>query len=101
MALRTIALEHRVFRQITIYLPGAVIPPTAGINIRQTAGEQIFGQWLELDRTLAQFWESRSIRPKTLYLVPPGREKDLIECMGRLLPEITERGIIDLVDQLS
>ena len=60
-------------------------------DIRDNPGTQ----WLDLDRLLVQFWVSRSIRPKIVY---PGNAteimKDWIVC---LLPEITKRGIVDLV----
>jgi len=96
--LRTIAPEHRDFRQITIYLPYDAALSGAGANVRQSVGEYVFGQWSELDHLLVQLWESRSIRPRTLYLAPGGTGKDIIECVGCLLPEVTRRGIIDLAE---
>jgi len=39
------------------------------------------------------------IRPKILCFAPRGMEKDITECVGRLLPGITERGIIDLSER--
>jgi len=65
-------------------------------DVKQMIGDQSFGQWLELDLTLVQLWESRSIRPKTLYYSPQGMEEGATERMGCLLPEITRRRIIDL-----
>ena len=89
MALRTIKPEHRDFRQITIDLP------SISSLFRPIVGEVIFGQWLELDRLLAQLWESHSIRPKVLCYAPVGTENRVTERVGSLLPEVTGRGIID------
>ena len=97
MALRTITPQHGHLRQITIYLPYDSSLSGAGTDVRKTIGEQIFGQWLGLDRLLAQLWESRSIRPKTLFFALPGMGKDIIESVECLLLEVTGRGIIDLV----
>ena len=75
MALRTIVPENQDFRQITIYLPYDPRLSSAGADVRRIAGELIFGRWLELDRLLAQLWESCSIRPEILYFAPRGRRK--------------------------
>jgi hypothetical protein len=67
-----------------------------GGNVRRVVKEADFGQWLDLDRLLVQLWESRSICPKVEWVmrqVPYMRE-----CVGCLMPEITERGIVDLVE---
>lgn len=39
-------------------------------DIRQTIGEVVCGHWLDLDRFLIRFLESRSIRPKIIYPPP-------------------------------
>ena len=70
-----------------------------GADAEQTVGEANFKQWLNLDRLLVQVWESRSIRPKVIFTEQEGMS-DMRDCMGCLLPEITKRGIIDLVDDL-
>ena len=54
-------------------------------------------EWRDLDRLLLQFWISHSIRPRIEY----GREEvehGLRELGPRLLPELTSRGIVDLVE---
>jgi len=96
MALRTIVPEHRDFQQIAIYLPYDSGLTGSGANVRRIAGELVFGQWLELDRLLAQLWESRSIRPKIIYFAPRGTEKYVTDCVRCLLPEMTGQGIIEL-----
>ena len=96
MALETITFEHRNFQQISIhapYHPPSIVDHT---NLKKTLGEPHHRQWMVLDLLLVQFWELRAIRPKIVCGVP--REKKWVyEYVGSLLPEITKRGIIDLV----
>jgi hypothetical protein len=63
-------------------------------GIKQIIGETDSGQWLDIDRLLVQLWESRSIRPKVMCTA----KKDMGDRIGSLLPEVTERGIIDLAE---
>ena len=74
------------------YYRSAVAGP--GANVRQAIGEANFEQWLNLDRLLVQFWESRSIRPKVVC----AKLREGRDWAGCLLPEITGRGIIDLFE---
>ena len=99
-ALRTVAPKHLDLRQISIhvYFDSA---NSVGANVRQIIGEQLFEQWLGLDRLLVQLWESHSIRPKIQYYVLMRKEKDVSDCVGCLLPGTTEGRIIDLVDGYS
>ena len=54
---------------------------------------------MDLDRLLVRFWESHSIRPKIRRGGVSRREKeDAIDCVLRLLPEMTKRELIDLVE---
>ena len=48
---------------------------------------------------LAQLWESHSIRPEVTYNVPTWMGKGTGRRMQILLPEVTARGIVDLVEQ--
>lgn len=69
-----------------------------GHSVGRTIEGEIHGQWSELDRVLVQSWESRSIRPKVIYTDQEKEGKERMrDWMGRLLPEMTERGMIDLV----
>jgi hypothetical protein len=58
--------------------------------------ETVHQAWLDLDRLLAQFSESHSIRPEII--LSRGKEgtnfKNLVPI---LLPELTRRGIVDVV----
>jgi hypothetical protein len=68
----------------------------AGIDadVREEVGEAGYGEWLDLDRLLVQLWESRRIRLMAAFT--KGQDmRSSIEC---LLPEITKRGMIDLVE---
>jgi hypothetical protein len=92
--LQTITLEHRDLRQISIHLPDYLTLAVALINLRQTTGEAGFEEWLDLDRLLIQFWESRSIRPNVKSVTGGGMR----DCIGLLLPQITKRGVIDILE---
>jgi hypothetical protein len=98
-ALKTISPEHRDLRQITIHIPYKSPITGADTDIRQAIGEADYVQWLNLDRLLVQLWESHSIRPK---VAVPTEQAEGTESMrdhvGHLLPEITNRGIIDLAE---
>ena len=97
-ALRIITSDHRDLQKIPLYIPyGCVTNPTGAI-LRQVIEELAYEQRLDLDRLLVEFWELRSIRPKiTNGGMPRNDEKGVMsDCMGRLLPEITKGGIIDL-----
>lgn len=95
-ALRTITSEHEDLQQISIhipYYPSYIADPA---NIRGIVGEEVYRQWMDLDHLVVQFWESRTIRPKIMHLAA---EKGLmVACIGVLLPEITKRGISELVN---
>ena len=94
--LQTITAEHQGLQQITVNVPSFLTFFNVGSNVRQIIGEAITRQWLDLDHLLIQLWESRSIRPRVEFTM--GKEKPNLEyCIGCLLPEVTGRGIIDLV----
>ena len=75
-------------KQITIHSPTAFRKPIV---------ESAYQEWQDLDRLLLRFWTSRSIRPKIG--CKNGKEGcDLRYLVPRLLPELTSRGIVDLVE---
>ena len=96
-ALQTINTKHRDLQHISIHAPSQFAHIDPGADIRQTIGEEVYRQWLDIDRLLVQFWESRSIRPEVICAVLRGENQTTRYYMRCLLPEITERGIIDLV----
>ena len=97
-ALQTITPEHRNLRQISIYVPYHLTLLDVGTDIKQDLGEVIFSGWSDLDRLLIRLWESHSIRLRVSCALGGGRQNTLQNteyCIGCLLPEITERGIIE------
>jgi len=96
MALRTITHEQRDLQQVSIHV--ASVSASADANIRQVIGEAARQQWLDLDQFLVQFSESRSIRPVVKYQALIGEGRGVRDCIGWLMPEVTRRGIIDLVE---
>ena len=97
MTLQSIPSKHRDLQQISISVPHDFALINVGANIGQIIGEAVYREWLDLDRLLAQFWESRSIRPKLIRTAQEKRKRNMRYCIGCLLPEITKSGIIDLV----
>jgi len=57
-----------------------------------------YSEWLGLDRLLVQFWEARSTGPKVICTVWGGLKQDVRGHTECLLPELTRRGVIDLVE---
>ena len=60
------------------------IAPYISDNVRQIIEDPLCGQWLDLDRLLAHFWESRSVRTEVVY-IGPMEEKEANERMGHSL----------------
>ena len=87
MALQTI--DSRDLREITVQ-------PNSQ-NFRYAIHESICREWRDLDRLLVQFWSSHSIRPKVIWHRGAGRGDMRIHA-PKLLPELTRRGLVDLVE---
>ena len=80
--------ESTNLRQITIRFP---------LELGTWAEERFHQDWQELDHALLQFWTSHSIRPRIEYW-RVDEECELKELASRLLPELTGRGVVDLVE---
>ena len=101
--LETITPQHRDLQQITI------CPDTWDRSVRedgdaveQTEDTNPGTQWLDVDRLLVKFWDSRLIRPKVVYLPKVANEnKETRDRVLNLFPESKKRGIIDQVDYSS
>lgn len=102
LALRTITPKHQNLGRISISVHRySSIVVIGGLgDVKQVIGGQTIGQWLELDRLLAQLWESHSIRPEILYRAVPPWDRTMTDLVGWLLPETTGGGIINLVNTL-
>ena len=98
MTLKTVTSKHRNLQRISIHVPYDFTLVDACAHVGQTVREVISRPWLDLDRLLVQFWELRSIRPKVILAPKRWMGKQEVEyCVGCLLPEITKRGIINLI----
>ena len=98
MALETITSKHRDFKQISIYIPHNLVVAGDPASVIQTVREEIYGEWADLDRLLVRFLELRAVRTKIVYVVEKGGKEEARGYIGGLLPEITARGIFEVVD---
>ena len=87
MALQTVRSTN--LRQITIG-PYPSAPPV-------TTEEAVYEEWKDLDQLLVQFISSRSIRPMIAYVTEEGGMFLRLNVQD-LLPELTKRGSVDLVE---
>ena len=91
-ALQTTTPKHRELQKITIRVPYSSTFPD---NVDTVERSTTFGEWMDLDRLLVQFWESRSTHPKvecTTWQGWNGSMRGFFDCF---LPELTRRGTID------
>ena len=90
-SLKTLTTNHRDLSQISIDIPGGYL-----VSSQQTMGE-VNRQWEELDRALVQLWELNKIHTQAIYREI--REEGAYEHVEKMLPEMTKRGIVELVKQ--
>lgn len=88
MALKTLTSNHRDLQQISIHV-------FVGGGERAV---EIHRRWMDLDCFLAQLWEVNSFHTRVIYNTN-GKEEEACECLERLFPKMTKRGIIQ-VDKL-
>ena len=86
-ALQTV--KSKDLQQITIRLHTA--------TLRNSTEETDLQEWQALDRLLVQIWTSHSIRPRLMY-APNSGGRDTRDRIPSLLPELTRRELIDLVE---
>jgi len=98
--LRTITPKHQDLRQITIYVHFDSTLTSTDADVRQTVGERFVGEWSDLDRLLVQLWESRSIPLKVISRTP-NEEQGTRDCVLCLLPEITKRDWMFVVEDIK
>jgi len=96
-ALETITSKHRGLKQISIYIPYYILASFDPASVRQNIGEETRREWVDLDRILVQFWESRAVRTKIVYVVETRRKEEVCGPLDDLLPEMTAGGITKLV----
>ena len=98
LALQTIGDEHRNLRRISIEVHPNLTRMRAGRDVRRTVGEGILEQCLDLDQILVHLWESYSIRPSVIRPRTRGAEVGVVDRIEILLPEMTRRGMIELIE---
>ena len=86
MALQTVGSKN--LRQITIHL--------CTISSDYPIEEETRRDWQDLDLLLVRLWTSHSIRPRFMY-GPDRTGKGARDYAPSLLPELTRRGVVDLV----
>jgi len=103
MALETITPRHQNLQRISIHIPQVLTCAIHedGFIIERIEEANPDTQWLDLDRLLVQFWSSRSIRPEVVYPNTKSEGNGMRDWAGYLLPEMTMRGIVDLVEESS
>ena len=82
-------VESKNLQQITIYPYSSPL----GSLAEQTDHQE----WQDLDRLLVQFWTSYSIRPQLMYS-PDDGGRGTRDHAQSLLPGLTRRGLVDLVE---
>lgn len=98
--LRTVKHNHKKLQRVTVRLKPS--PALDSIDVKRAIGVSGCQEWLELDRILANLWESHSIILSIQYTVDAeegdGRAKNQLR---RLLPESTRRtaGLIERKDR--
>ena len=97
MVLKTLTSEHRNFRKVTIHIPIAISSVGEPVNVKQSIGEETHGQWMDLDHILIQLWESNAIHTQVIYTTE-GEKKEAREFIGALLPEMTKRGKVEMLE---
>jgi len=82
--LNTIGSKHLQHMSLELY---------CYLTIGDTIWERVRQEWLDLDCLLVRFWDSNSLRSRVTYRPVKG----MSDHMAGLLPELTRRGIVELV----
>ena len=69
-----------------------------GRSVEQLIREETLGEWLNLDRLLVQFLESGPVRPQVMRVAAWYGAWYPRDCVRRLLPEMTKRGMVSEVE---
>ena len=100
--LETITPQHGDVQRVSIRVPdvfGRIIYSDTGeFTIKWDVEVDFHAERLDLDHLLVQFCESRSISPTIVYPQMRNHEKEMSQWAECLLPEVTKRGKVDLVE---
>ena len=80
--LETITPQHQDLQRISIHVPHP----------------WVHDQVKDLDRLLVQLWDSHSIRTSVTCFIAEHQKREMRGWAGYMFPELTKRGIIDLVE---
>ena len=90
ITMRLQTLQSESLQRITLRSYRAIFPPA-------------YQEWQDLDHLLARLQTSRPIRPKVVYEVDVKevevREEGTMGYVRRFLPELTRRGLVDVVER--
>lgn len=91
--LKTITLEHKDLRQVLLVI--SFLP-----SINERSKEEVYAQWMDLDRILIRLRKSPLVHAKLCYIVgaDPEAGERTRELIGNLLPESTKAGAVELAD---
>ena len=92
---KTLTSEHKDLRWISIYMGFRGQVDIHQLQQRDQA--EISRRWRDLDHTLVQLWESNKTATRIIYITAGDGKTRAREYAEQLLPEITRRGIVELV----
>jgi hypothetical protein len=100
VALKTLTSRHANFQKVAIHtpIPARLSPVDEPLDVKKTIGGELYSQWMDLDCILVQLWESHAIRLQVICSTG-GEEKVAREFVEGLLPEMTKRGRLELVNK--
>ena len=98
LALKTITPEHRVLREVTIYInfPSTSSLADSPVDARQIIGEKLYTQWIDLDYALVQLCKFGTVRVRVGFS-SAGKRKEMRGYAESLLPEMTKERNVRLV----
>ena len=104
--LETLGSKHRGLQQISIRVPSDLVYVAAEYcaTVEQRIERANPGtRWSDLDRVLVRLWESHVTHMAVVYRQPGRRRgaREMKDWAAYLLPELTKRGIIGLVEEPS
>jgi len=94
MAFQATIPKHQELRKILICVPHCLSFFVLNTFVQAAS----YGQWLDLDRLLVQFWESHSTCPEVICTTQEGERQNTRDFVEFLLPELTRRGMVDLTE---
>jgi hypothetical protein len=100
VALKTLTSRHANLQTVAIHVsfPARLSPVDEPVDVKETIGEEVHSQWMDLDCVLVQLWESHAIRLQVICSTG-GEEKVARKFTDGLLPEMTKRGRLELVNK--